>query len=269
MKSKLCAALESQSRAADIGIGVPCEPLNLSISALKVDKHQPPQQPSHKKPPHSTAAKRKSGAANHGYAAASPEKTLVLDLSCPTKSKVRRHAVNGDADRMPPLSPANSGNDRHGFSISESSCSSSVSMSAPSLSDNNSLVIDEGGVAVVEEPVDTNAKVGGKHKKKARTTFTGRQIFELEKQFEVKKYLSSSERTEMAKLLAVTETQVTSDNANELTSSNASARQLIAALIASVSCARVCIMRVSCVSRAACTFSVLLRSPVRVLPPRR
>ncbi|KAL0269865.1 UNVERIFIED_CONTAM: hypothetical protein PYX00_007455 [Menopon gallinae] len=45
-------------------------------------------------------------------------------------------------------------------------------------------------------------------KKKARTTFTGRQIFELEKQFEHKKYLSSSERSEMAKLLQVTETQV-------------------------------------------------------------
>lgn len=48
----------------------------------------------------------------------------------------------------------------------------------------------------------------GKRKKKARTTFTGRQIFELEKQFEVKKYLSSSERSEMARLLNVTETQV-------------------------------------------------------------
>lgn len=47
-------------------------------------------------------------------------------------------------------------------------------------------------------------------KKKARTTFTGRQIFELEKQFEMKKYLSSSERSEMAKLLNVTETQVRS-----------------------------------------------------------
>ncbi|XP_074643153.1 uncharacterized protein LOC141900250 [Tubulanus polymorphus] len=45
-------------------------------------------------------------------------------------------------------------------------------------------------------------------KKKARTTFTGRQIFELEKQFEQKKYLSSSERAEMARLLNVTETQV-------------------------------------------------------------
>ena len=45
-------------------------------------------------------------------------------------------------------------------------------------------------------------------KKKVRTTFTGRQIFELEKMFETKKYLSSSERADMAKLLNVTEQQV-------------------------------------------------------------
>ena len=45
-------------------------------------------------------------------------------------------------------------------------------------------------------------------KKKARTTFSGRQIFELEKQFEIKKYLSSTERGELAKMLNVTETQV-------------------------------------------------------------
>ncbi|KAL3289885.1 hypothetical protein HHI36_023275 [Cryptolaemus montrouzieri] len=55
----------------------------------------------------------------------------------------------------------------------------------------------------VAEDADAKSK-----KKKARTTFTGRQIFELEKQFESKKYLSSSERSEMAKLLNVTETQV-------------------------------------------------------------
>ncbi|XP_050497400.1 homeobox protein Hox-A4-like [Diabrotica virgifera virgifera] len=58
-------------------------------------------------------------------------------------------------------------------------------------------------VDATPEDIDSKNK-----KKKARTTFTGRQIFELEKQFEVKKYLSSSERTEMAKLLNVTETQV-------------------------------------------------------------
>ena len=52
-------------------------------------------------------------------------------------------------------------------------------------------------------------------KKKVRTTFTGRQIFELEKMFESKKYLSSSERADMAKLLNVTEQQV-SVNVNPL-----------------------------------------------------
>jgi len=51
-------------------------------------------------------------------------------------------------------------------------------------------------------------KIQKKKKKKARTTFTGKQIFELEKKFEDKKYLSSTERAEMATLLTVTETQV-------------------------------------------------------------
>jgi len=55
---------------------------------------------------------------------------------------------------------------------------------------------------------DGHSSDSDKKRKKARTTFTGRQIFELEKQFESKKYLSSSERSEMAKMLGVTETQV-------------------------------------------------------------
>ncbi|XP_052120321.1 homeobox protein Hox-B2 [Frankliniella occidentalis] len=53
-----------------------------------------------------------------------------------------------------------------------------------------------------------DAGAADRKRKKARTTFTGRQIFELEKQFELKKYLSSSERAEMARLLGVTDTQV-------------------------------------------------------------
>ena len=36
-------------------------------------------------------------------------------------------------------------------------------------------------------------------RKKMRTTFTGRQIFELEKMFEVKKYLNSTERSDMSR----------------------------------------------------------------------
>ncbi|XP_055853647.1 H2.0-like homeobox protein [Episyrphus balteatus] len=68
-------------------------------------------------------------------------------------------------------------------------------------------VIKEKQIETTEDDSDSGS-TDNRRKKKARTTFTGRQIFELEKQFEIKKYLSSSERTDMAKLLNVTETQV-------------------------------------------------------------
>ncbi len=75
----------------------------------------------------------------------------------------------------------------------------------------NVLIDCSGGHNVSPKPTDLQ-KIN--KKKKARTTFTGRQIFELEKQFEVKKYLSSSERSELAKLLNVTETQVHRNTGN-------------------------------------------------------
>ncbi|CAG9135758.1 unnamed protein product [Plutella xylostella] len=65
----------------------------------------------------------------------------------------------------------------------------------------------EGSVSSSEGEAGAGGDAGGGRRKKARTTFTGRQIFELEKLFEVKKYLSSGERADMAKLLNVTETQ--------------------------------------------------------------
>ena len=65
------------------------------------------------------------------------------------------------------------------------------------------------GLAEKQSPATTAASCDDDaRRKKARTTFTGRQIFELERQFEQKKYLSSVERAEMASLLNVTETQV-------------------------------------------------------------
>ena len=51
-------------------------------------------------------------------------------------------------------------------------------------------------------------QLDGKKKKKARTTFTGRQIWELENTFKEKKYLTSTERNELAELLNVTDCQV-------------------------------------------------------------
>lgn len=83
-----------------------------------------------------------------------------------------------------------------------------------SSSDNTTSGVGPGGPgsnSQNQSPADRDkaaALAQQQRKKKARTTFTGRQIFELEKQFELKKYLSSSERAEMAKLLNVTETQV-------------------------------------------------------------
>jgi len=55
---------------------------------------------------------------------------------------------------------------------------------------------------------ENETKSDGSKRKKARTTFTGKQIYEMERKFEVKKYLSSNERSEMARILNVTETQV-------------------------------------------------------------
>ena len=62
-----------------------------------------------------------------------------------------------------------------------------------------------------DSEMETEAKEderSGSNKKKMRTTFTGKQIFELEKSFETKKYLSSAERAEMAASLQVTQQQV-------------------------------------------------------------
>jgi len=69
-------------------------------------------------------------------------------------------------------------------------------------------IIDRCQSVSTSDEGDLLINIQKKKKKKARTTFTGKQIFELEKKFEDKKYLSSTERTEMATLLTVTETQV-------------------------------------------------------------
>uniref|UniRef100_A0A0N4ZAU6 Homeobox domain-containing protein n=1 Tax=Parastrongyloides trichosuri TaxID=131310 RepID=A0A0N4ZAU6_PARTI len=45
-------------------------------------------------------------------------------------------------------------------------------------------------------------------KKKARTTFSNYQVFELERYFHIKKYLTSSERLSLAEKLKLSETQV-------------------------------------------------------------
>lgn len=50
--------------------------------------------------------------------------------------------------------------------------------------------------------------VSNKRKKKTRTVFTRSQVFQLESTFDMKRYLSSSERAGLAASLHLTETQV-------------------------------------------------------------
>lgn len=57
-------------------------------------------------------------------------------------------------------------------------------------------------------PADASGQNGPMRPRKTRTTFTGKQLFELERIFEQKKYLSSNERQEVARLLNVTGSQV-------------------------------------------------------------
>ena len=48
----------------------------------------------------------------------------------------------------------------------------------------------------------------GQRKKKTRTVFSRSQVFQLESTFDMKRYLSSSERAGLASSLHLTETQV-------------------------------------------------------------
>uniref|UniRef100_A0A3B4BHC0 Homeobox domain-containing protein n=1 Tax=Periophthalmus magnuspinnatus TaxID=409849 RepID=A0A3B4BHC0_9GOBI len=61
-----------------------------------------------------------------------------------------------------------------------------------------------GGQRQAPPPVEPKAPV----KKKTRTIFSKRQIFQLEATFDLKRYLSSSERACLASSLQLTETQV-------------------------------------------------------------
>lgn len=64
---------------------------------------------------------------------------------------------------------------------------------------------------------NSNYQVNGKlsdgdgtcnRKKRSRAAFSHAQVFELERRFSVQRYLSGPERTELAKSLRLTETQI-------------------------------------------------------------
>lgn len=77
---------------------------------------------------------------------------------------------------------------------------------------------DDDGDEIIEEddgtdgPSDSSSPHGdgsnSKRKKKTRTVFSRAQVFQLESTFDLKRYLSSSERAGLAASLRLTETQV-------------------------------------------------------------
>jgi Homeodomain len=50
--------------------------------------------------------------------------------------------------------------------------------------------------------------VSGSRKKRSRAAFSHSQVFELERRFALQRYLSGPERSELAKTLRLTETQI-------------------------------------------------------------
>ncbi|MCJ8736475.1 hypothetical protein PDJAM_G00012910 [Pangasius djambal] len=64
------------------------------------------------------------------------------------------------------------------------------------------------GMALAEAEEEDEEKKAGHRKKKTRTVFSRSQVFQLESTFDVKRYLSSSERAGLAASLRLTETQV-------------------------------------------------------------
>ncbi|XP_077575669.1 homeobox protein HMX1 [Stigmatopora nigra] len=72
------------------------------------------------------------------------------------------------------------------------------------LSDGN--LIDDNDEA--QNDLDTSSVSNPTRKKKTRTVFSRNQVFQLESTFDVKRYLSSSERAGLAASLQLTETQV-------------------------------------------------------------
>ncbi|XP_011214238.2 homeobox protein Hmx [Bactrocera dorsalis] len=115
-----------------------------------------------------------------------------------------------------PSTPTSSGGGSNGHPLlSHHSSHSNSSYLLPSSSNES----DDDGEEIIEEddgndgPSDGSSPQGGdgnqtKRKKKTRTVFSRAQVFQLESTFDMKRYLSSSERAGLAASLRLTETQV-------------------------------------------------------------
>ena len=90
-------------------------------------------------------------------------------------------------------------------SITESSDETDRKTGDSSVTDDNE---DAQNVFDARSGQDASSDLGSARKKKTRTVFSRSQVFQLESTFDVKRYLSTSERAALAASLHLTETQV-------------------------------------------------------------
>lgn len=110
----------------------------------------------------------------------------------------------------------NPNNDQHRASPSSSGPDESIANPSHLYSAKDYLPKYSGQDDIQEEEVaddddekdDKKENLGNKRKKKTRTVFSRSQVFQLESTFDMKRYLSSSERAGLAASLHLTETQV-------------------------------------------------------------
>uniref|UniRef100_A0A3Q0S824 H6 family homeobox 1 n=1 Tax=Amphilophus citrinellus TaxID=61819 RepID=A0A3Q0S824_AMPCI len=72
----------------------------------------------------------------------------------------------------------------------------------------NDKPAEKGGDGLTDEREEEDTRSSLVRKKKTRTVFSRSQVFQLESTFDLKRYLSSSERAGLAASLQLTETQV-------------------------------------------------------------
>lgn len=108
-----------------------------------------------------------------------------------------------------PVDVDDSDDDRNDFESDAQKGGSATSGSAATTSSPQGTPGSKSGMTVSSQSSNSNINGGAsKRKKKTRTVFSRSQVFQLESTFDVKRYLSSSERAGLAASLHLTETQV-------------------------------------------------------------
>lgn len=140
---------------------------------------------------------------------------LKANGSSPTalNSKLNQHLVERNDNRSlasSPISPSmcsghyNTGNSDHGNDIDIDEDNGSDTCSEKDSPINKNKLNGNCDMKNNENGSNSN----NRRKKKTRTVFTRSQVFQLESTFDMKRYLSSSERAGLAASLHLTETQV-------------------------------------------------------------